>query len=96
VSQWPFDDPPDLDVISNKEVAFGWGKIVLFTHDAGNGGWQFLSHKTAPLSESDGVVVSLREIAELGPTVGELANLPQGWRAWRKFKGSPWQCTNMS
>jgi hypothetical protein len=90
MSQWPFDDPPNLAVVSHRTVIFGQEWIALVSHDADDGGWQFLSHETSPLKESDGVVVSLREIVQIDPSVAQLADLPLGWRAWRGAKNSLW------
>ena len=91
MSGWPFDEPQNLAVISNGKVIFGGEWIALVSHDEDDGGWQFLSHKTSPLKEGDAVIVSLRKILRLDPSIAELADLPPGWRAWRRSKDSPWQ-----
>jgi hypothetical protein len=67
----------------------GW--IALVSHDEDDGGRQFLSLETGPLKEGDAVIVSLRKILRLDPSIAELADLPLGWRAWRRSKDSPWQ-----
>jgi hypothetical protein len=90
MSGWPFDEPQILAVISNRKVIFGGEWIALVAHDE-DGGWQFLSHETSPLKEGDAVIVSLREILRLDPSIAELADLQLGWRAWRRSKDSPWQ-----
>ena len=91
MTPWPFDEPPNLAVISNRKVLSGEEWIALVSHDEDDGGWQFLSHESGPLKESDGVVVGLREILRIDPSIAELADLPLGWRAWRRSKDSPWQ-----
>jgi hypothetical protein len=35
--------------------------------------------------------VLLGEIAQLDPTVLDLADLPTGWHAWREGPGQPWR-----
>jgi hypothetical protein len=91
MSRCPFDEPQNLAVISNRKVIFGGEWIALVAHDEDGGGWQFLSHETSPLKEGDAVIVSLREILRLDPSIAALADLPLGWRAWRRSKDSPWQ-----
>ena len=81
MSRWLFDDPPNVAVVSHRSVIFERKWIALVSHDAEDGCWQFLSYETAPLRESDGVVVSLREIVQIDPSVALLADLPLGWRA---------------
>jgi hypothetical protein len=39
----------------------------------------------------DGRVVGLDCMYDIDPSIGELADLPLGWRAWRKDIQSPWQ-----
>jgi hypothetical protein len=48
----------------------GWTALV--SHDEDDGGRQFLSHKTSPLKEGDAVIVSLRKILRLDPSIAEL------------------------
>ncbi|MEK6703245.1 MAG: hypothetical protein AABZ53_13345 [Planctomycetota bacterium] len=57
-------------------------------HDAADGAWQFLSDK--PVSMKDAALVALQTIVALDPSVMELADLPEGWRAWRSGPTSPW------
>ena len=87
--QWEFQDSPNVAVITSRVVVFGGDWIAHVSHDASDGGWQFHSAKT--LNENDAAIVSLREIAELDPSITELADLPLGWRAWRDSRTSPWQ-----
>ena len=87
----PFNEPQNLAVISDSKVIFGGEWIALVSHDEDDGGWQFLSHETSPLKEGDGVIVGLREILRLDPSIAAFADLPLGWRAWRGSKDSTWQ-----
>ena len=88
---WLFRDSPNVAVITHRNVLSGEKPIGLVTHDADDGGWQFLSDETLPLDASDGRVVALGEIVALDPTVLSLADLPVGWRAWRTSTQDPWQ-----
>jgi len=87
--QWKFPDPPNVAVITSRGVVFGGDWIAHVSHDVSDGGWQF--HSTKPLNENDAAIIGLQEIAELDPSIAELADLPLGWRAWRDSQTSPWQ-----
>lgn len=84
---WPFADPPNVAAITVQSVIEG-APILLVTHDADDGGWQF--HTGGDANEDDGRVVSLASIFASDPSIGELADLPLGWRAWREAPGEPW------
>ena len=86
---WQFRDPPNVAVITSKKIVHDGDWIAYVTHDEDEGGWQF--HNREPMSEEDAAVVSLRSIFELDNSVGELADLPLGWHAWRERKDAQWQ-----
>lgn len=88
-STWPFDDPTNVATITTTKVLHENHPILLVTHDEEDGGWQFLCGTTN--NAQDGRVVGLGCIYEQDSSVGELADLPLGWRAWRESPGSPWQ-----
>ncbi|MGH7145854.1 MAG: hypothetical protein ACREJ2_17225, partial [Planctomycetota bacterium] len=56
---------------------------------ADDGAWQFHPN-LGPTSEKDAAVMSLKSIIEIDETILSLADLPQGWNAWRESKSSPW------
>ena len=87
-SEWPFDDAQNLAVITLDRIMSGSEPILIVSHDLDDGGWQFLDG--ADVSESDAIVVSLKEVAVHDPSVKELADLPLGWRAVRDTVGGPW------
>ena len=86
---WPFEDPPNMAVITTRQVTEHSAPILLVSHDADDGGWQFLTG--ASTLEDDARVVAMRTIWILDPSVGELADLPLGWHAWRRSSQTPWQ-----
>jgi hypothetical protein len=86
---WPFDDPPNLAVITLKRILQGGQPIRYVTHDHDDGGWQFLDG--GDIEEEDAMVVGLGTIVRFDPAVAELADLPLGWCAWRNAAGEPWQ-----
>jgi hypothetical protein len=88
VTMWKFLDPPNVAVFTIWPILRGEDFIGIVHHDAEDGGWQFLS-SSKPFSTADAAIVSLRNVAELDPTIVELADLPLGWRARRASKKSP-------
>jgi hypothetical protein len=57
--------------------------------DLYDGGWQCIDGGDS--DEEDAIVVGLSEIVRFESIVGELADLPLGWYAWRNAVGEPWQ-----
>jgi hypothetical protein len=92
MTEWPFKDSPNVAAIINRKVVEGNAWIAFVSHDVDDGAWQFhVEDRAAIPTEKDALVVSLREVVDLDPTVRELASLPYGWHAWRRSKNSPWQ-----
>jgi hypothetical protein len=87
-SPWPFADPPNVTTITTVNVLERNYPILLVTHDEDDGGWQVLCGETDDVD--DGRVVGLGCMFERDPSIGQLANLPLGWRAWRESVDSPW------
>jgi hypothetical protein len=91
MNPWPFQDPPNVAVIVDRQILGGDAWITYVSHDAEDGAWQFHSSSPGPPNERDAAVIGLREILSLDETVAELADLPPGWHAWREFPASAWQ-----
>ncbi len=86
---WPFSDPPNLAVITIKQIINQRVPILHVTHDRDDAGWQFLGWEQP--REEDAVIVALQEIYDRDSTIGELADLPLGWHAWRRTQTQAWQ-----
>jgi hypothetical protein len=86
---WPFEDPPNLAVITSKRILDAEQPIRYVSHDLDDGGWQFLDGGN--VDDEDAMVVGLGTIVRFDPTVRELADLPLGWYAWRNAVGEQWQ-----
>ncbi|APW62063.1 hypothetical protein [Paludisphaera borealis] len=87
--QWPFADPEETEVVTLDRIVRRESPILLVSHDADDGGWQFVDGDQ--VFEENGEVVLLGEIVQLDPTVLELAELPIGWHAWRPSLDHPWR-----
>jgi hypothetical protein len=81
--------PGNLAVLTTESIIHGGQPILFVTHDEDDGGWQF--HDGYEPKEEDAMVVSIRQILHLDPSLNELADLPLGWQAWREAPGDPWQ-----
>jgi len=86
---WPFSDPPNLAVITLKQIIEDGQPVLHVTRDSDDGGWQFLCLDA--VHEEDARVVALGEMLLLDPTLAELVDLPLGWHAWRQMSTEPWR-----
>ena len=88
MSDWLFDDPPNVAVLTTDQVLKG-ESILYVSHDEEDGAWQF--HAGETIDESNAKVVALKRIVELDRSVMQLADLPLGWVATRSDVGAVWQ-----
>jgi hypothetical protein len=88
MDNWPFDDKPNTASITTRQVLEG-APILLVTHDADDGSWQFLCGTTD--DPEDARIVGIGQVYKRDVSVGELADLPEGWRAWRASAKEAWQ-----
>ena len=86
---WPFGEPENVATITVRQITHGGQPILLVCHDADDGMWQFLTG--ASVEMADAMLVSLREVYRVDPSIGELADLPLGWKAERSAAGQPWR-----
>jgi hypothetical protein len=84
-----FPRPAEPAVITVVQVLRHGMPLLYVTHDAHDGGSQFLTGKT--LDVEDAMVVGLEEMIRHDPTLAALADLPIGWCAWREGRDAKWQ-----
>lgn len=94
MKSWPFADPENVAILTLRDITEGKTLILFVTHDEEDGMWQFLDGRDNP-DPTDAVLVCLMHVFGLDPSVGELADLPCGWRAWRDAPNQPWQREEM-
>lgn len=87
-AEWPFADPTNAAAFTTNRVLRGRLPILRVSHDF-DGDWQFLCGTTT--ASEDGLVVCLGCVFERDASIGELADLPIGWGAWRDGPGLPWE-----
>ena len=88
-AEFPFADPLDVAVITLRRILAGAAPILYVSHDADDGGWQFLDG--GEITEEEAAVAGLDEVWRADPSIGALADLPLGWYAFRQTRDSPWQ-----
>ena len=88
-SEWPFEDPPNVAVFTTTAVVKDRKPILRVTHDDDDGAWQF--HTGQSVDSSEAMIVALREIVKLDPSIASLADLPYGWIATRESVASEWK-----
>jgi hypothetical protein len=66
MSEWLFNDPPNVAVITTSQVLNG-AVILYASHDADDGGWQF--HVGEDVNVDDAKIVASRRIVELDNSV---------------------------
>ena len=84
LEDWPFDAPRNQVCFVSKHVLNG-DPIRHVYHDWDDGGWQFLPDRVT--ATEDCRLVCLETVCRLDPAVGELADMPEGWRAHRGSDG---------
>lgn len=84
---WPFHEGKNMASFATAGVV-DEGKPVLLVHHDEDGSWQFLCG--TPVDQTVCRVIAMKTAFELDSTVGEVADLPEGWRAERSAPGAAW------
>lgn len=87
MSSVTFAEDPLLGVVTTAPVLAG-APILMVSHDADDGGWQFLCGTTN--DPADGRVVCLEQIVAMDASLHEVSDLPLGWIAFRSALGAEW------
>ncbi len=88
MNDWPFEDAPNVVALTVRQITDGTAPILLVSHDADDGMWQFLTG--GHVSMSDALLVCLKNVVAMDSSVKDLADLPLGWQATRENQLSPW------
>jgi hypothetical protein len=86
---WRFEQPRNTAVIVSRSVVEGRSWVASVSHDANDGGWQFVAADHSGDVAGAGVV-SLEEVVRLDPSVESLCDLPEGWSATRASRDAEW------
>ncbi len=85
-----FKEADNTAVFTTKFVIVDKKDITTVTHEKEDGAWQFFSADHFDNFEDIAKVVGLGEIIKLDKTVLDLADMPEGFTAHRKYKGDKW------
>ncbi|TPI36425.1 hypothetical protein FJ414_16160 [Mesorhizobium sp. B3-1-6] len=91
MGEWKFSDPPNVAVFVDGGIFRRNDWIAYVSHDDEDGSWQFHNCDPGPVEDGDIMLVGLQEVVKRDESILELADLPEGWHAWRSSKSSPWQ-----
>ena len=91
-SEFWFSEPENTACVTCCHVMHGHAEIVNVFHDEDDGGWQFLCGEEHETKEF--MLVSLKQVVEVDPSVNGLHEMPLGcgatreskWAAWKGFK----------
>jgi len=89
--EWKFRDPTNVAVFVGRAIVARGDWIAYVSHDDDDGSWQFYNSETGPVGEGDIMIISLQNVVKRDESISALADLPEGWHAWRSSKTSPWQ-----
>jgi hypothetical protein len=85
-ADFKFYEEENLGVYTTKQ-AFN-GDPILFVYHNEDGDWQFHTSREPDLADS--ILVSLKEVVKLDPTINNLFHLQYGWAAWRGNANEEW------
>lgn len=85
-----FKEGDNTAVFTTKFVVTDKKDITYVTHEKEDGAWQFFSNDHFDNFEDVAKVVGLGEIIRIDNSLLELADMPEGFSAHRKFKGDKW------
>lgn len=88
-ADWPFRDEPVNRVTFASAGFIRDGEPVRVVYHDHDGDWQVLHADIA--DDEECLIVCLGCAWQREPAIGELADLPPGWRAWRSGGGTAWQ-----
>ena len=86
---WPFDQSKNVAALTTRQVLREGHPILRVVHYSDDHSWAFTCGTTS--DPNDLLVVSMKRVVELDPTIFSIADLLPGWGASRKATGSPWE-----
>lgn len=90
IRQKKFKEADNTAVFTTKFVITDNKEITEVHHDEDDGAWQFFSNDGFDDFSKVVKVVGLGEITKIDSTLFEIADMPTGYLAHRKYKGDKW------
>jgi len=88
MSDYQFDQSRDTACITCSHVMSDGAPVLFVTHDADDGGWQFLCGAEHDIE--DAIVIGMGSVIDLDPTLNSLHDMPEGYGATRDALGAQW------
>ena len=89
MSEYKFKEAKNTACISCKHIVDDNDPILYVSHDADDGGWQFLCGRDSHLEE-DAKVIGLEEITVIDPQINYIADMPLGVLGERENPKEKW------
>jgi hypothetical protein len=86
-----FRCPLNTPVLTNRQVLNQTMPITIAIHELDDGSWKFFSREEKMNPNEQPMMVSLEEILMIDPSVAEIAHLPEGSIASRRYIGDNWK-----
>ncbi len=86
--QWTFDQAESVACFTLRQIIEDGAEILLVVHDSEDHDWQFLTGSA--MSMDDAMLVSMRQVVDLDPSVLEVGHIPPGYQASRQSAGAEW------
>ncbi len=85
---WPFDQAENVATITTTKVVNEKFPILMVVNYQEDDSWAFTCGTTN--RSEDLMIVSMRQIVEIDPSLESIADLPLGWSATRESVTSKW------
>ena len=86
--EYKFLEDKNTMVITTKAIINGQNDILLVSHDADDGIWEFLDGEE--VVEENARIVSIAEMVKIDGSINKVYDLPVGWIAYRENKTTEW------
>jgi hypothetical protein len=90
MTQKKFKEPDNTAVFTTKFVITDNKEITEVHHDEDDGAWQFFSDDQFDDFSKVAKLIGLGQITKIDTTLFEIADMPTGYVAHRKYKGDKW------
>ena len=87
--EWPFEDSPQTAVFTTKSITNREKDVMIVFHDEEDGAWQFFDG--GKICKDNAMIISLKEMVELDPSIIQLAGMKTGYLAVRESINSKWK-----
>ena len=86
---YEFSEPKNTACFTCRHIVKDGAVILHVTHDADDGGWQFLCG--GDHTEADAMILGMEEIVRIAPSVNGLHKMPEGVGASRVTRDGEWK-----